>query len=258
MALLLALGACAPREPLPPLPGPYPLVVRQAPVPFQARGALLVENGDDATSGTMTVEADAAGAVRVRLMARVTGALLLDVRMSPDQLLVLDHAQRIYYRGDNTPRYRQAWLRFDMTPAELVSIMAARVTERRYRASDGRLSRSGLTLREGDAWHRITLSAEGRPVIWEKHDGSRLVYRVNYDSFLATSGADSTTWPRRLRVLGDAGPDTPPTRIVMGFSEVHLGADVTVPMDFDPPADWQPGPEPEREPLTVYPAQPGG
>jgi hypothetical protein len=85
-----------------------------------------------------------------------------------------------------------------------------------------------------------------------------MVYRVNYDSYLATNGSHTTTWPRRLRVLGDAGADVPPTRIVMGFSEVHLGADVTVPMDFAPPPDWQPGPEPEREPLTVYPPQPGG
>ncbi len=258
VVLLLSLGACGPREPLPPLPGPYPLIVPQAPVPFQARGALLIDNGDDTVSGTMTVEADAAGAVRLRLMARVTGAVLLDVRMTPERLLVLDHAERVYYSGDNSPRYRLAWLRFDMTPAELVSILAARVTEARYRASDGRLGRSGLTLREGDAWHRITLAADGRPVSWEKHRGSRLLYRVNYDSYLATNGEPSTTWPRRLRVLGDAGADAPPTRIVMGFSEVRLGGDLSVPMDFDPPADWQPGAEPERESLPVYPAQPGG
>ena len=258
MALSAALGACAPREPRPPLPGPYPLIVTQAPAPFQARGALLVENGDAASSGTMTVEADAAGAVRMRLMARVTGALLLDVRMSPERLLVLDHAQRVYYIGDNTRAYRQAWLRFDMTPAELVSIMAGRVAEKRFRAGDGRLSRSGLTLREGEDWHRISLSADGRPVMWEKRSGSRLVYRVNYDSFLATGGVNSTTWPRRLRVLGDAGQGAPPTRLVLGFSEVRLGADVTVPMDLEPPADWTPGPEPARDPLPLYPAQPGG
>ena len=245
LAGLAWLAACAPSVPRPPEaipPVPSSFLVADYPLPFRATGSLLVKSpaDGDASSANLTLEADAHGALRFRLHARVTGALLADVRIDAQRLLLLDYGKSTWFEGPNTPLNRARWFALDLSAEDLLLLFTGRVARAAFLARGGHHTDRAADMRVGVYAYRFGLGPDGLPLGWSKAQGGETLLRVEYrgyQDFVVTPG-QVMRLPQRIRVYDSHER----LRLVLGVQSLTGGPDATTTVEFGftPPPDWRP------------------
>lgn len=208
--LALVLAACT-KVP-PPVLVPFdaasfrPFLIPAPLLPFRAEGAAQFTFNDERNSGEMTLQAAAGPVFHLKLLARFTGALALEVRFDARRLLVLDYINKRYYDGANTPQARERLFAIDLTPEEFQTLLTGRVLQAHFRAGGGTLAEGGTraTFQAGAARHHFRLDAHGLPVEWVKERAGTRVFRVEFRQYLELplAGGPPLRLPRKVRLYG--------------------------------------------------------
>ncbi|MBI3993888.1 MAG: hypothetical protein HY342_11480 [Candidatus Lambdaproteobacteria bacterium] len=203
---------------------------------------MLVKSPEDgeASSGDMTLEADAHGALRFRLHARVTGALLADVRLNAQRMLLLDYAKSTWFDGPNTAANRERWFALDLAADDLLLLFTGRVARAEFLAQGGYRRDGEAGMQAGAYGYRFALGGDGLPVEWRKALGVETLFRVEYRAYqeFSLAAGQAMRLPEKIRVYDGAER----LRIVLGVRALTSGPDAAPPVDFGftPPPDWRP------------------
>ncbi len=243
IAGLMAVSACAPVPVEKPAAIPTGLdtfLVPAYPLPFTVEGSVLVHDGEESSSGSMILEADERGALRFRLYARVTGALLADVRIDRERLLLLDHAHATYFQGPNTPRNRKRWLELDLSDDDLLLLVTARMAHARFIHGQGRRSDGAVAIVEEPYDYRFTIGPQGLPATWRKRAGGETLFRVDYRGYqdFTVAAGRVMRLPEKIRVFDQEGK----LRLILGVGTFSAAQAHAPPIDFSftPAPPWQP------------------
>jgi hypothetical protein len=231
------LAACAAQPPRAPAPfdsvGFQGFLTPRPLVPFQATGAVLFSFRGERESGQMALQVTAEPAIRLQLLANLTGSLALEVRFDPERLLVLDYANQTYYRGVNDAQTRLRLFEVDLNPAEFLILLTGRVSRDAFAAGEGVLNREPprsaapgaapqAWFSEGGGLLLFWLDEWGLPSRWVKMVGGEPVFRVEYREYaeVPTDGGPTLRLPRKIRLyLRDSAP-----LMVLGIARIEPGA----------------------------------
>lgn len=250
------LGACKTLEPQP-KPPPFvsgfriaayrPFLTPGPLLPFRATGSILVRVGEKVETGKFILAANLFGGISVQILARITGALGLELRFDPERLLLLNYVQKSFFEGPNTLNNRLRLFNLDLSPAEFLMAVTGRVPAAEFEAAEGRLEGSGFAeMRTNGAQYRFALDSHGLPKSWVKEVGAKVVLRVEYRAYLLvpTATGPPLRIPHKIRIY--ARSEKP--AMVLGVSEFEAGATGLERLTFSPPADpgwrFEPLPDP--------------
>lgn len=226
-ALLVGCAAVPPRAPTPAFnaAGYRGFLVPAPLLPFQLDGAAQLMWRGQRESGDLSLEARPGPAYRLRLRAPFTGGVALDVRISPQRLLVIDYDDQTYLRLANTAQIRQRLFEVNLSADELQTLLTGRVSRARFDAGGGTLDAAAgrAQFREDGAVQRFRLDGQGLPREWSKVRDGALQFRVEFRDYLKVPepGAGPLRLPRKVRLYTDGGP----ARLVLGVRRFLPGAD---------------------------------
>lgn len=205
-------------------------------LPFEAEGSARFTFRGRQESGDLLLSASREPSYRIKLLARLTGALALEVRFDRKRMMVVDYVNEAYFRGANTRAAREALFSFDLTPEEFQTLFTGRVESRRFQAGGGTLRDNEAVFTEGGARHRFRLDGHGLPVEWVKDRGGRIVFRAEFREYLALPlpGGIPLRVPRKVRLARGTGEDggQGDTRIVLGIRSFRAGVESIAPLSL--------------------------
>ncbi|HKI98805.1 MAG TPA: hypothetical protein VKB51_10055 [bacterium] len=227
-------------------------------LPFQLEGGAQLMLRGERESGDLTLQADAGPVYRLELHAPLTGSVVVELRLAPRRLLLIDYADKTYLSAPNTPETRLRLFQVDLTPAELETFLTGRVSRARFAAGGGTLEAdaggSGVAeFREAGAVQRFRLDAHGLPTEWTKTRDGALVFRVEFREYLELPrpGGPPLRLPRKMRLYTDGGP----ARLVVGVRTFEPGQRDGTGWEADAlpaaAAGFAPGRLPEPPPATA-------
>ncbi|MDH5751726.1 MAG: hypothetical protein OEZ59_04845 [Deltaproteobacteria bacterium] len=180
-------------------------------LPFQADGSMQFNYRDQRESGELVLHASAAGSYRIRLLARLTGSLLLELRFDPQRIQVWDFINETILDTENTPPHRISLFGLDLTPAEFQVLFTGRVVGRDFGSildqaappptAAGEEPQRKIEFRRGSIRHSFLLGQHGYPEQWEKFMDDELQFRVDYRRYFSHESERGTLMlPRTVRV----------------------------------------------------------
>ena len=209
-------------------------------VPFLSRGSMYLRLGEQKESGEFLLSGTDYRRLRVQLMARITGSLVMELQLADEKLLFLDYLKETYFTGPNTRANRMKLFQFDLSAADFLLLVTGRIPKEEFEASGGRLFSGGYAeMTIGDSQYSFTLDKNGLLKRWVKGQQAKVIYRVEYGPYLLvpTDKGQTLRVPHQVRVYTDEEKPT----FVLGVRDFKPGINELKPVDFElpPGKEWQ-------------------
>lgn len=155
--------------------------------PFRAFGSAYFTYSGKGNSGDVVITHNRNSALQLHMTAPFTGAVLMDVRMNDDLVMVMNYTNKTFFQGENNTGIRKWMLSVDITPAEFLILITGRISKPVFNALGGVMEEDKVAvLNIGEIQYRFELNNKGLPSRWSKKVNGEERYRVEYKSYLLT------------------------------------------------------------------------
>lgn len=207
----LLLGACTQQPPLPASfdGAPYrSFLIDRALLPFRAEGSALLTLAGERETGDLELRGTTGPLYNIRLKARLTGSLAVEVRFDNQRLMVVDYVNERYFQGDNNEDARRKLFSLDLESEDLQTLVTGRVERERFERGGGwrQGMRTGFT--QGAVRHTFVLDEWGLPLRWTKFREEGEVFQVHFREYFdlpTAPGKPPLRLPRKVRLIAPDG-----------------------------------------------------
>jgi len=233
---LLVLAGCAGLAPGPAEEDASGFLVRQPLLPLQASGMALAQNPPGMLPADLFLYASPHDDFVLRLSVPLLGTRSVELRLNPQEVLLVDYVRHLYRCEPNTPQTRQGLLGVDLSPWELHVLFTARLPWERFQRGRGRMDKAEAEFAAAGAQYVFQLGPKGLPKVWEKRVAGAVVLRVEYQTWLQVYHRGQTiALPQRIVVQ-----DQNHRKLMLGLHQAALGPQAgDPPPPFLPDATWQ-------------------
>ncbi len=222
------VGCFSSTQVAPPPPAKVALISETLPH-YSASGKILLATQGEKNSGDLEFSLSSNLEGRLQIFVPVLGTLLYEIRVDPQQFMMLDYREKAYWLDANVALVREDWLGMDLTLEELSWIIWGRIPQDHFQAWKGKFSsESTVELIQNETKFTLTLAPNGLIQGMVKQWRETVLYEVQIRDYTTNT---KQVLPRRIQVVQKSKGN----RLVLVMSEINEDEASTPFPGFQPP-----------------------